>query len=120
MLQKPWFRRLLQPLIELRPREHKLRAAAFSLFDLDINPMTLKLEDDLDTLKMQLHSKHEVARLTFETTDGGLDMHGKFKKCENSSQGQRTRSNATNFQTLLAFTVVYIPTKLHQLPISSF
>jgi len=30
------------------------------------------------------------------------------------AQGQRSRSNVTNFQPLLAFTVGHIPTKLHQ------
>jgi len=31
--------------------------------DLDINPITLKLEGDLDILKMYLHTEHEAARL---------------------------------------------------------
>jgi len=35
------------------------------------------------------------------------------KKIKNSSQGQRSRSNITNFQSLLAFLVGHIPTKLH-------
>jgi len=33
---------------------------------------------------------------------------------------QAQRSNATNFQSLLAFTMGHIPTKLHQFQISSF
>jgi len=31
--------------------------------DLDINPMTLNLEGDLDILKMYLHTENEVATL---------------------------------------------------------
>jgi len=41
-------------------------------------------------------------------------------KYENSYQGQRSRSNVTNFRSLLAFTVGHIPTKLHRFPTSSF
>jgi len=39
--------------------------AAFSRWDLNlyINPITLKLEGDLDILKMYLHTDDEVARL---------------------------------------------------------
>jgi len=33
----------------------------FRCCDLDINPMTKKLEGDLDILKMHLHTKNEVA-----------------------------------------------------------
>jgi len=40
-----------------------LRAAAFCYPDLDINTMTLKLESDLDHLKMYLGTENEVARL---------------------------------------------------------
>jgi len=43
-----------------------------------------------------------------------------MKKYENSSKGQSSRSYVTNFQLLLAFTMEHIPTKLHQLPVSSF
>jgi len=35
----------------------------FSCRDLDISPMTLKLEGDLDNLKMYLHTENEVAKL---------------------------------------------------------
>jgi len=35
----------------------------FRCCDLDINPMTLKLEGYLDILKMHLHTENEVARL---------------------------------------------------------
>jgi len=47
-------------------------------------------------------------------------MYGKWKKSDNSSQGQRSKSNVTNSQPLLAFTIGHIPTKLHQFLISSF
>jgi len=40
-----------------------LHAAIFRRCDLDINPMTLKLEGDLDILKMYLHTENEVATL---------------------------------------------------------
>jgi len=43
-----------------------------------------------------------------------------MKKYLNSSQGQRSRSNVTDFQSLLAFTVGHTSTKLHQFLISSF
>jgi len=49
-----------------------------------------------------------------------MDMSGKPKKYLNSSQNQRSRLNIINFQTLLAFTMGHIPTKLHQFLISSF
>jgi len=38
-----------------------------------------------------------------------------LNKYEDSSQGQRSRSNVTNFQTPLAFTMGHIFTTLHQL-----
>jgi len=40
-----------------------LRAATFLCRDLDINPVTLKLEGDLDILKMYLHAENKVAGL---------------------------------------------------------
>jgi len=85
----------------------------FCWCDLDINPMTLKPEGDLDVLKMYPHTRNEAAGL----------RHSKLltvtneKKYEYSS---RSRSNVTKFQTLLAFTMGHIPTKLHQFLISSF
>jgi len=86
--------------------------------------MTLKLEGDLDILKMHLHAINEVARLrhlkVFKTPNGQCNAYIKFKKkYKNSSQRQRSRSNVTHFQ-LLAFTVGHIPAKLHQFLISSF
>jgi len=42
------------------------------------------------------------------------------KKYENSSQGQRSRSNVTNFQGLLAVTTRHSPTTLHQFLACSF
>jgi len=45
-------------------------------------------------------------------------VYSELKKYDFSSQGQR--SNVTNFQTLLAFPMGYIPTKLHQFLTSSF
>jgi len=42
------------------------------------------------------------------------------EKYENNSQGQRSRSNVTNFQPLLVFTVGHIPNKLDRFPACSF
>jgi len=39
-----------------------LRAVAFCDRDLEVNAMTLKLEGDLDILKMYLHTENEAAR----------------------------------------------------------
>jgi len=47
-------------------------------------------------------------------------MHSMQPKIKNSSQGQSLRSNVTNFQSLLAFTMGHIPTKLHQFLTSSY
>jgi len=38
-------------------------ATFFCCCDPDINPLTLKLEGDLDSLKMYIHTENEVARL---------------------------------------------------------
>jgi len=43
-----------------------------------------------------------------------------MKRYKNSSQGRRSRSNVTNFQSLLVFFVVHIPTKIHRFPTGSF
>jgi len=48
------------------------------------------------------------------------DIARAVKKDKNSFQGQESRSNVTNFQSLLTFTVGHIPTKLYQFLISSF
>jgi len=42
------------------------------------------------------------------------------ERIRNSSQGQRSRSNITNFQTLLVFTMVRTPTKSHQFQMQQF
>jgi len=39
--------------------------AAFCGCDLDINPTTLKLEGDLDILKMYVHTENEAATLRY-------------------------------------------------------
>jgi len=77
--------------------------------------MTLKLNRDLDILKMCLQTENEVAK----------SSHLKYiarilKKYDNSSQGQRSESNVTNFEPLQAFTIGHISTKLHQFLIYSF
>jgi len=42
---------------------HTCAQPLFCSFDLDINSMTLKLEGDLDILKMYFHTENEVATL---------------------------------------------------------
>jgi len=76
---------------------------------LTLNP-TLKLDHDLDILKAHHHTENKVHRSS--------QVVSETEKNENSSQGQR--SNITNFEPLLAFTVRHIPSKLHQFPTSSF
>jgi len=50
--------------IKLCPRgAHTCSRPLFHCCDLDINPMTLKFEGDLDILKMYLHTENKVARL---------------------------------------------------------
>jgi len=81
-----------------------------------INPMTLKLEGDLDILRMYIHIENEVARLKHSKL---LTVDEIKDKIALRVKGQRSRSNITNFHSLLALTVGHIPTKLHQLLISS-
>jgi len=76
--------------------------------------MTLKLKGDLDTLKMYRHTENKAASLRHS------QLKAQIGKSTKMSQGQRSRSNVTNFEPLLAFTMGRIPTKLHQFPISSF
>jgi len=84
--------------------------------------MTLKHEDDLDILK--IYVENEVARLRhlklLKLDEICMATTSEMKKYETNSQGQRSRSNVTNFQPRLAFTIGHIPTKLHQFLISSF
>jgi len=49
-------------LIKLCPKGAQNCVRLFCRRDLDINPMTLKLDGDLDILKMYLHTENEVAR----------------------------------------------------------
>jgi len=90
---------------KLRPVLFELHATAFSFawpwpwtHDLETKPWPRYFDD---TLTMML-------------------LGQAIQKYENSSQGQRSRSNVTNFQTLLAFTMGHIPIKLHRFPTSSF
>jgi len=58
------FCKIKSPLIKLCPRG--AQTCALPLFcdrDLEINPVTLKLEGDLDILKMYLHTKNEAVSL---------------------------------------------------------
>jgi len=70
--------------------------------DFDLAPMTLKLNRDLDILKMYLKTENESS-------------HSKYIKDElKKNKSQKSRSNVTNFAPVLAFTMGHIPTKLHQ------
>jgi len=80
----------------------------------DINPMTLKLEGHLDILKMYLHTENEVATLRHSKLLVVDEICMVNEKYENSSQGQRSKSDVINFQPVLAFITGHIPTKLHQ------
>jgi len=80
--------------------------------------MTLKLEGDLNILKMYLHTKNEVARLMHSklvTVDEICVANEKILKYLSTSQ-----SNVTNFQPLLAFTMGHIPTKSYHVLMSTF
>jgi len=55
-----------------------MHAAIFHCCDLDINPMILKVEGDLDILKMYLHTENEVAmHKAFKTHNRRWHVHGK-------------------------------------------
>jgi len=57
-----------KPVIKLCPRG--AQTCALSMFcdrDLEINLMILKLEDDLDVLKMYLHTENEATSLRHST-----------------------------------------------------
>jgi len=106
-------------IIKLCPRgAHTCARTLFRCCDLDINPITLKLECDLDILKVYFHAENEVAKLRHSKhlTVDGWDVHGKWKKIRKCLSG----SNITDFQSLLTFTMGRIPTKLHRFPTSSF
>jgi len=60
--------------------------------------MTLKLEGDLDILKMYLHIKNEITRLRHSKLLTLDEITSNMKKPENKSQGERSTSNFTNFQ----------------------
>jgi len=85
--------------IKLCPRgAHTCARPLFRWCDFDINPMTLKLEDDLDILKMYLHAKNEFAVLGHsKLCNGGWDMHGKWKSTkialEVNGQGQMSSTS---------------------------
>jgi len=67
--------------------------------------MTLKLNLDLDILKMYLQTEKEVAKESHSIYIAWI------KKYENNSQGQKSRSKVTNYQSLPAYTMcgVHLP-----------
>jgi len=109
----------IQIIIKLCPRgEQTCAQHLFCCCDLDINPMTLKLEGDLDILIMYLHTENELARLRHSILLTGDEICTANKKYENNCQGQRSRSNVTNLQPLSAF-IMDIFLSLHQFLVSS-
>jgi len=66
------------------------------------------------------HRKWSCYVKAFKAPNRRWHVHGKWTKYENSSQSQKLRSNVTNLQSLLAFAMGHITTKLHQFLISSF
>jgi len=46
--------------------------------DLEINPMTLKLEGDLNILKMYLHAENEAARLRHSKIGAQIEKIRKY------------------------------------------
>jgi len=80
--------------------------------------MTLKLEGNLDILKMFLHIENCWILVTTDQCRCCMIISSKMKKYDNSSQGQTSRTYV--FQTLLAFTMEHIPTMVHQFMVSSF
>jgi len=87
----------------------------FHCRDLDLGPVTLKLNLDLDIVKMYLQTENE--KLLGQAIQ---NIQLELKKYKNSSQGQRSRSEVTNFEPLLAFSVGHISNELHQFLVSSF
>jgi len=69
--------------------------------------MTLKIKCDI--LKMYLSTNNEVAK----------SSHSKVIACIKNTK-MALKSDVTNFQPLLAFTMGHIPTKLHQFLTVSF
>jgi len=96
---------------------HTCARPFFRCCDLDIKPMTLKLEGDVARCSENVpsHQKWSCYVKAFETPNGWWNMYGKWKKYENIPQGQRS-----NVPTFNHFTVGHIPTKLHQFLISIF
>jgi len=87
-------------------RSTNLRAVVFRCRYFVIDLMTLKLE--------MLPKYSEVVPLHQEM------KLPEVEKYEKSSQGQRSKSNVTNFQLLLAFTMTHMPVRSHQLLASFF
>jgi len=71
--------------IKLCPRgTHNCARPLFYSRDLDINPMTLKLEGDLDILKMYFHIENEVARSRHSKLNNGWDVYGTTSEMKNT------------------------------------
>jgi len=75
---------------------HNCAQLLFSCHDLDINPMTLKLEVDLDILKMYLHAKNEVARLRHLKLLITDEISMANEKMQKIAQGQTSPTQTTS------------------------
>jgi len=82
---------------------HTCARPLFYCCDIHINHLTLKLEGDLNILKMYFYVENEVARL----------RHSKLLTVDDICM-------VNEIQPIPAITVGKIPTKLHQFLISSF
>jgi len=72
------FVKLLWPLVKLCPR--KAQTCVLPLFcdrDFEINPMTLKVEGDLDILKMYPHAEIEAAGLRHSKLRASIKQEAK-------------------------------------------
>jgi len=80
------------PTLNCVRRSTYLRAAVFCCRYLDMNPMTLKLEGDLDILKMYPHIENEAASLRDSKLRAWIQKN--MKIClKIKGQGQNVRSS---------------------------
>jgi len=77
--------------------------------------MTLKLEDDLDILKIYLHTDNNAASLRDSKLRALIE-----KQYENMSQGKKSRSKCQKLRITSGDIVTDIPIKPQQFQTSSF
>jgi len=81
----------------------------FAAVTFDLGSTTLKLSRDLDVLKMYLQTENEVAR----------SSHSQYIAWIEKVRNLLSRSNVTNFRSLLAFPMghVFLPSYIHFRPV---